>query len=296
MNDQTPLILDGNLLAATIKSELLTKVQARTAKGFRPPHLVAVHVGDNPASASYVRNKIKSCAEAGFRSTLIHKDESLSEEALLEIVAELNNNPDVDGYIVQLPLPAHINPDRVLLAIDPSKDVDGFHPTNFGKMAQGMQSYIPATPYGILLMLERYNIETAGKHCVVLGRSNIVGMPMSILMGQKRNPGNCTVTLAHSRTKDLKAETLRADILIAAIGIPHFVKADMVKKGVVIIDVGINSIPDASKKSGQRLVGDVDFENVAPLCSAITPVPGGVGPMTVTALLMNTLQANKRSV
>jgi methylenetetrahydrofolate dehydrogenase (NADP+) / methenyltetrahydrofolate cyclohydrolase len=296
MNDQTPLILDGNLLAATIKSELLTKVQARTAKGFRPPHLVAVHVGDNPASASYVRNKIKSCAEAGFRSTLIHKDESLSEEGLLEIVAELNNNPDVDGYIVQLPLPAHINPDRVLLAIDPSKDVDGFHPTNFGKMAQGMQSYIPATPYGILLMLERYNIETAGKHCVVLGRSNIVGMPMSILMGQKRNPGNCTVTLAHSRTKDLKAETLRADILIAAIGIPHFVKADMVKKGVVIIDVGINSIPDASKKSGQRLVGDVDFENVAPLCSAITPVPGGVGPMTVTALLMNTLQANERSV
>lgn len=294
MNDQTPLILDGNLLAATIKSELLTKVQARTAKGFRPPHLVAVHVGDNPASASYVRNKIKSCAEAGFRSTLIHKDESLSEEGLLEIVAELNNNPDVDGYIVQLPLPAHINPDRVLLAIDPSKDVDGFHPTNFGKMAQGMQSYIPATPYGILLMLERYNIETAGKHCVVLGRSNIVGMPMSILMGQKRNPGNCTVTLAHSRTKDLKAETLRADILIAAIGIPHFVKADMVKKGVVIIDVGINSIPDASKKSGQRLVGDVDFENVAPLCSAITPVPGGVGPMTVTALLMNTLQANER--
>ncbi len=286
-------VIDGKQLAETIKGEIKIEVdQIREEKG-NIPHLAAVLVGDNPASRVYVRNKVRSCEEVGFESTLIQKDANISEEELLEIIEELNENEDIDGFIVQLPLPDHIDETKVTLAISPDKDVDGFHPYNFGKMAQGMDAFLPATPYGIIQMLERYKIETSGKHCVVVGRSNIVGTPMSILLSRKANPGNCTVTLTHSRTRDLSAETLRADIIIAAIGVPNFISGDMVKEGAVIIDVGMNRIEDASRKSGYRLVGDVDFDSVAPKASFITPVPRGVGPMTVTSLLMNTLKAAK---
>ena len=289
-------LIDGKALAKTIKAELAEEVEVLKANGGKIPHLAAVLVGDDPASQVYVKNKVSSCEKIGFKSTLIRKDAATSEAELMEIINQLNNDEDVDGFIVQLPLPSHIDETKVTLAIDPKKDVDGFHPMNFGRMSQGLSCYIPATPYGILVMLERYGIETSGKNCVVVGRSNIVGTPMSILMSRKSKVGNCTVTLTHSRTKDLKAEVQRADIIIAAIGIPNFITADMVKDGAVIIDVGINRIDDDTRKRGYRLVGDVDFEGVAPKSSFITPVPGGVGQMTVTALLMNTMKAAKGEI
>lgn len=284
-------IIDGKQLALDIQEEMRQQVTQWTAEGKRLPHLVAILVGDNPASASYVRNKIRSCERTGIRSTLLKRESDISEQALLDLIQELNQDPEVDGFIVQLPLPDHISEEAVTLAIDPSKDVDGFHPTNFGLMAQGMPQYIPATPLGMITMLERYNIPTSGKHCVVVGRSNIVGTPMSILMSRKATVGNCTVTLTHSRTADLAAEVKRADIVVAAIGRANFITADMVKEGAVILDVGINSVEDASRKRGYHLVGDVDFEGVKSKASFITPVPGGVGPMTVTALIMNTLKS-----
>ena len=284
-------LLDGKQLSAMIKAEIAERVTARVAAGHRAPHLAAVLVGENPASQVYVRNKVRSCERVGFDSTLIRLEATTTEAALLDQVRALNENPAIDGFIVQLPLPDHINEHQVTLAIDPAKDVDGFHPINFGLMAQGLPCYLPATPYGIVQMLERYGIETSGKHAVVVGRSNIVGTPMSILLSRKSQTGNCTVTLTHSRTKDLAAEVRRADIVVAAIGIPNFITANMVKEGAVVIDVGINRVEDAQAKRGYRLVGDVDFAAVAPKCSHITPVPGGVGPMTVTSLLLNTLQA-----
>lgn len=286
-------LLDGRALSKQIKLEIAKEVDLRKAAGKDIPHLAAVLVGENPASESYVRNKVRSCEEVGFESTLIRKDESITEEELLCIIDNLNANDDVNGFIVQLPLPRHIDPEKVTLRIDPKKDVDGFHPNNFGKMAQGLDCFLPATPYGILLLLERAGIETNGKHIVVMGRSNIVGTPISILLSRKSNVGNATVSLTHSRTKNLEEFTRKADIIIAALGIPEFLKADMVKEGVVIVDVGINRIDDPSKKRGYRLVGDVDFEGVSAKASHMTPVPGGVGPMTVTALMLNTLKAVK---
>ena len=289
-------LLDGKLLSENIKAEIAAEVEIIRQKGGKTPHLAAVLVGENPASQVYVSSKIKSCEQVGFKSTLVQRNADITEAELLEIVKGLNNDPDVDGFIVQLPLPKHINEEKITLAIDHRKDVDGFHPVNFGRMAQGMPAFLPATPFGIMEMIRRYNIETAGKHCVVLGRSNIVGTPMSLLLSRKGYPCDCTVTLTHSRTRDLPAEVRRADIVVAAIGIPQFVKGDWVKEGAVVIDVGINRIPDATKKSGSRLVGDVDFDEVAPKCSHITPVPGGVGLMTVTALLLNTLKACRKEI
>jgi len=289
-------LLDGKLLSENIKAEIATEVQLLRQNGGKIPHLAAVLVGENPASQVYVNSKIRSCEQVGFKSSLVQRDANITEAELLEIVHNLNNDPDVDGFIVQLPLPKHINEEKITLAIDHRKDVDGFHPINFGRMAQGMPAFLPATPFGILEMLRRYDIETSGKQCVVLGRSNIVGTPMSLLLSRKGYPGDCTVTLTHSRTKDLPGEIRRADIIVAAIGIPQFVKGDWVKEGAVVIDVGINRIPDDTKKSGFRLVGDVDFDAVAPKCSYITPVPGGVGLMTVTALLLNTLKACRKEI
>lgn len=289
-------IIDGKALAQDIKDEIKEQVASLKKEAKNIPHLAAILVGDNPASEAYVRNKVRSCDYVGFESTLIRKDDSITEEELLEIVHELNTNDDVDGFIVQLPLPKHIDEVKVTLAIDPKKDVDGFHPVNFGRMAQGLACYLPATPYGILQMLERYEIETSGKHVVVVGRSNIVGTPMSILLSRKAKVGNATVTLTHSRTKDLTAELKRADIVIAAIGIPGFISGDQLKEGAVVIDVGINRVEDASRKSGYRLVGDVDWESASKVSSFITPVPGGVGPMTVTSLLMNTLKAAAKEI
>ena len=289
-------LLDGKLLSDNIKSELAAEVALLRERGGKIPHLAAVLVGENPASQVYVQSKIKSCEQVGFRSSLVRRDVDVTEAELLDIVHSLNADPDVDGFIVQLPLPKHISEEKITLAIDHRKDVDGFHPVNFGRMAQGLPAYLPATPYGIVEMLRRYNIETAGKHCVVVGRSNIVGTPISILLSRKGYPGDCTVTLTHSRTHDLAAEVRRADIVVAAIGIPNFVQGDWVKQGAVVVVVGINRIADATRKSGHRLVGDVDFEAVAPRCSHITPVPGGVGLMTVTALLMNTLKAAKGEI
>lgn len=290
------ILLDGKALAETIKGEIKNEVDAMIARGQRPPHLAAVLVGDNPASKAYVGNKVKSCHDVGFRSTLITPPADITMQGLQEIIDGLNADDDVDGFIVQLPLPKHIDEEKVTLAIDARKDVDGFHPLNFGRMAQGMSAYLPATPYGILLLLERNKIETKGRHVVVVGRSNIVGTPMSILLSRKGYPGDATVTLTHSRTVDLPNETRRADILIAAIGIPNFIKGDMVKEGVVVIDVGINRVEDSSTKSGFRLVGDVDYNAVMPISAAITPVPGGVGPMTVAALMLNTLKARKKEI
>ncbi len=284
-------LLDGKTLSQTIKSEIAAEVARRTAAGHPPPHLAAVLIGDDPASQAYVRNKVRSCEQVGFQSTLIRRGADISQKELMDIVAELNANPDIHGFIVQLPLPAHLNENEVLLAISPEKDVDGFHPMNVGLMALGMPRYLPATPYGILQMLKRYEIPTEGKNCLIIGRSNIVGTPLSLLLSRKGYPGNCTVTLAHSRTQNLSELARQADILIAAIGQPKKITADMVKEGAVVIDVGINRVEDPSAQRGYRLVGDVDFENVAPKCSYITPVPGGVGPMTVTSLLLNTLQA-----
>ena len=288
--------IDGKQLAATIKDEIAAEVVKIKAANGKTPHLAAVLIGADPASQVYVRNKVKACEFVGFKSTLIQKDASTTEEELLAIVEELNRDEDIDGFIVQLPLPKHINEESVTLAVAPEKDVDGFHPINFGRMAQGLPCYLPATPFGIMQMLERYDIETSGKRCVILGRSNIVGTPMSILLSRKAKVGNCTVTLTHSRTKNIETETKQADILIAAIGIPNYVTADMVKEGAVVIDVGINRVDDPSRKRGYRLVGDVDYDAVAPKCSYITPVPGGVGPMTITSLLMNTLKSSRKEV
>lgn len=288
-------IIDGKQLSKDIKGEIAEKVQQIKSNGGRAPHLAAVLVGEDPASQVYVRNKVRSCEQVGFDSTLIRKGAETTEEELLQIVEDLNNNDAIDGFIVQLPLPAHIDEDRVTLAISPDKDVDGFHPTNFGKMMQGLDTFLPATPYGIIEMLDRYNIPTSGKEVVVIGRSNIVGLPMSVLLARKGEPGNCTVTLCHSRTQDLKAHTQKADIIVAAIGRPNFVTGDMIKEGATIIDVGINRIEDATRKSGSRLVGDVDFDSVAEKVGHITPVPGGVGPMTVVSLIQNTLKAYQQN-
>lgn len=289
-------IIDGKQLAQDIKDEIKVEVEKIKKEGGNIPHLVAVLIGDNPASKSYVRNKVRSCDYVGFNSTLIERDGSTSEESLMKIIDGLNADEDVDGFIVQLPLPEHIDENKVILAIDPKKDVDGFHPVNFGRMVQGLPCYLPATPYGIIQMIERYEIETSGKNVVVVGRSNIVGTPMSILLSRKTKYGNATVTLAHSRTKDLTKVVSAADIIVAAIGIPGFISPDMVKEGAVIIDVGINRVEDESRKSGYRLVGDVDFDGVSSKCSYITPVPGGVGPMTVTSLLMNTLKSCRKEI
>ena len=287
-------LIDGKMLSDIIKNEIKIEVDALALRGGKKPHLAAILIGNNPASEAYVGNKIKSCEQVGFHSTLIRRDVNVSQEDILEMVQGLNNDPDIDGFIVQLPLPKHIDESAITLAIDPRKDVDGFHPVNFGRMTQGLPAFLPATPFGILEMLKRYNIETVGKDCVIIGRSNIVGTPLSILLSRKG--WDCTVTLAHSRTRDLAAVCQRADILVAAIGIAHFIKADMVKEGAVVIDVGMNRIEDATRKSGSRLVGDVDFDAVAAKASYITPVPGGVGQMTVTSLMLNTLKSAKKEI
>lgn len=289
-------IIDGKQLSKTIKAELAEEVAQVKAAGGKTPHLAAVLVGENPASKVYVRNKVRSCEQVGFKSTLVQKEADISEADLLQAVHDLNNDPDIDGFIVQLPLPDHINEEKITLAIDPKKDVDGFHPVNFGRMALGLPCYLPATPFGIVTMLDRYGIETSGKNAVIIGRSAIVGTPMSILLSRKAKVGNCTVTLTHSRTQNLPDVCRQADIIVAAIGRPNFVTADMVKKGAVVIDVGINRVDDPAAKRGYRLVGDVDYEAVGPVCSHITPVPGGVGPMTVTSLLLNTLKASRKEI
>ena len=284
-------ILDGAAVSAHIKEQIRQEVVELKNAGKKVPHLAVIIVGNNPASESYVSNKVKSCGEVGFGSSLIRLETTITEEELLNVVQKLNNDNDIDGILVQLPLPKHISENAVINAIDEAKDVDGFHPISQGKMVLGLPTFLPATPYGIMLMLEHYNIDTVGKHCVVIGRSNIVGTPMTLLMSRNTNPGNATVTMCHSKTKNLKEICLQADIVIAAIGRPYFVTADMVKENAVVIDVGINRVDDASKKSGFRLVGDVDFDNVAPKCSYITPVPKGVGPMTICGLMKNTLLA-----
>lgn len=289
-------LIDGNQTAQQIREELTRQVAQIKEEGGKVPHLAAILVGNNPASEAYVRNKVKDCEKVGFTSTLVRFDTDVSEEVLLAKVQEINEDEDIDGLIVQLPLPDHINPEKITFTIYPEKDVDGFHPMNVGRMAKGLPAYIAATPYGILQLLERYQIKTEGKHCVVIGRSDIVGTPMGILMSRKAYPGNCTVTICHSRTENMAAITRQADIIIAAIGKAGFVTADMVKQGAVVIDVGINRVEDASKKSGYGLVGDVDFNSVAEKCSYITPVPGGVGPMTRAALLYNTMLAAQRKV
>ena len=282
-------IIDGKMVAESMKASIAKEVQELVAAGKRAPHLVAILVGNNGASETYVANKVKSCEELGFTSTLLRFDPSISEADLLQAVSDVNNNPDMDGLIVQLPLPNHINPDRVMETIHPSKDVDGFHPINIGRMAKGLPAYISATPQGVLDLLAYYKIETAGKHCVVVGRSQIVGLPMSILMQRNHPQGNCTVTLTHSRTANLEEMCLQADIIIAALGKPEFITAAHVKPGAVVIDVGLTRVEDASKKSGFALKGDVNFESVFPICSYITPVPKGVGPMTIVSLMKNTL-------
>lgn len=284
-------LIDGKEIAAQIKQELADKVTQWKAEGWKVPHLAAVLVGNDPASETYVASKVKACQQVGFKSTELRYPAEITEEQLLAVVEKLNADKDVDGYIVQLPLPAHISEQKILLAVDPAKDVDGFHPCNVGKMVIGLPAYVPATPAGIVELLKRYEIPTRGKHCVVIGRSNIVGTPVSVLMSRKDKYADCTVTLCHSRTQNIKEITLQADILIVALGKPHFVTADMVKEGAVVIDVGIHRVPSDQTKSGFRLIGDVDFEQVAPKCSYITPVPGGVGPMTIVSLLQNTLKA-----
>lgn len=284
-------LLDGKRCGDALKADIAKQAAALRLRRGRAPHLAAVLVGGDGASRTYVEAKVKACESVGFRSTLIKLPETITEEELLGRVEGLNMDQELDGFIVQLPLPPHIDADRVTQAIDPRKDVDGFHPMNVGNMVLGQPCFLPATPSGICELLKFYHIETAGKHCVVIGRSNIVGTPMSILLSRNAYPGNCTVTLAHSRTKDLAAMTRLADIVVVAIGKPEFVTADMVKDGAVVVDVGIHRIPDASKRAGFRLVGDVAFGEVAGKCSAITPVPGGVGPMTITSLLLNTLMA-----
>jgi len=289
-------LLDGKAVSAHIKAQIKQETEELKAKTGKVPHLAAILVGNNPASEAYVGSKVRTCEELGFGSTLLRFDESISEASLLEEIKKLNNDSRIDGILVQLPLPKHISDDAVINTIDPSKDVDGFHPVSQGKMVLGQPSYLPATPYGMLLMLEHYGINTVGMHCVVIGRSNIVGTPMSVLMSRNANPGNATVSICHSKTKNLKEICLQADIIVAAIGRPRYVTADMVKEGAIVLDVGINRIDDATKKSGSRLVGDVDFDNVAPKCSYITPVPGGVGLMTICGLMKNTLEAAKQHI
>jgi methylenetetrahydrofolate dehydrogenase (NADP+) / methenyltetrahydrofolate cyclohydrolase len=286
-------ILDGKKTSEDIKKEIAAEVQQMKANGEKVPHLAAVIVGNNGASLTYVGSKVRSCEQIGFDSTLVALPEETTEAELLAKIADLNQDDNLDGYIVQLPLPKHIDEEKILLAIDPQKDVDGFHPTNFGRMALEMETFLPATPFGIMELLERYKVETSGKHTVVIGRSHIVGRPMSILMSRKGNPGDSTVTLTHSRTKNLEEFTKNADIIITALGVPEFLKADMVKDGVVIIDVGITRVEDASNSKGYVIKGDVDFEGVSKKSSFITPVPGGVGPMTIAMLLKNTLLARK---
>lgn len=287
------LLLDGKKLADELKAEIKTEVDKITQSGKRAPHLAAILVGNDGGSLTYVGHKVKACEQVGFKSTLLQFDDSITEEFLLNEVSKLNANAEIDGFIVQLPLPKHINADNIIMAIDPQKDVDGFHPVNVGKVTLGMDAYISATPLGITKILECYDISTAGKHCVVIGRSNIVGRPMSILMSGQSKTGNCTVTVCHSKTKNLKEITLQADIIIAALGKPGFLTGEMVKEGAVVIDVGTTRVNDATAKAGWRLKGDVLFDEVSPKCSAITPVPGGVGPMTVVSLLLNTLKAAK---
>jgi methylenetetrahydrofolate dehydrogenase (NADP+)/methenyltetrahydrofolate cyclohydrolase len=284
-------LLDGKVVSQATKDELRLNVSQLRSAGKKIPHLAAVLVGNNGASETYVGSKVRTCEEIGFKSTLIRLPEDISENKLLQVIEELNLDQDVDGILVQLPLPKHISDEKVIEAIDASKDVDGFHPISIGKLVQGIPSFIPATPYGIMLMLEHYKIATKGKHAVVVGRSNIVGRPMSILLSANTNPGNCTVTLTHSHTHNLKEICLSADIIVAAIGKPNFITADMVKDGAVVIDVGITRVEDATKTRGYSIKGDVDFEQVAPKCSFITPVPGGVGPMTIAALMKNTYNA-----
>ncbi len=286
-------LLDGKQTSEQIKQEIAQEVTRIREAGGKVPHLAAVLVGSDGASETYVNNKVKSCERVGFESTLVRFDADVSQQTLLDKIAELNADDSIDGYIVQLPLPDHIDENTVTLAIDPDKDVDGFHPTNIGRLCLGMPTFIPATPNGIMELLRRHDIETEGKHCVVVGRSNIVGTPMSLLMSRNSNPGNATVTLVHSRTRDMEAICRSADILVVAIGKAEFLGADMVREGAVVIDVGITRLPDESKKSGFRLAGDVDFAAVSEKCSWITPVPGGVGPMTIASLLQNTLKARQ---
>lgn len=289
-------LIDGKAISAQIKQEIAERVAEIVAKGGKRPHLAAILVGHDGGSETYVANKVKACEVCGFTSTLIRYESDVTEEELLAKVEELNLNNDVDGFIVQLPLPKHISEQKVIEAIDYRKDVDGFHPVNVGRLSIGLPCYISATPNGILELLKRYNVETSGKKCVVLGRSNIVGKPVAMLMMQKRNPGDATVTVCHSRSKNLVEECKQADIIIAALGQPHFVKAEMVKEGATVIDVGTTRVPSTETKSGFRLTGDVDFEHVAPKCSYITPVPGGVGPMTIVSLMKNTLLAAEKAI
>ncbi|HPW66671.1 MAG TPA: tetrahydrofolate dehydrogenase/cyclohydrolase catalytic domain-containing protein [Salinivirgaceae bacterium] len=286
-------LIDGKKTAQAIKDEIAAEVLNIKAKGGKVPHLAVILVGSDGGSVTYVNSKVKTCGELGFNSTKIEYPDTISEQELLDKIYEINSDKDIDGLLVQLPLPEHISETKVLEAIDPDKDVDGFHPINMGRMLAGMPSFLPATPAGIVELLARYNIETSGKHCVVLGRSHIVGTPVSVLLSRKSKMGNCTVTLCHSKTKDIKQHTLQADIIITAMGKPEFLKADMVKEGVVVIDVGTTSVPDSSTKSGWKLKGDVAFDEVAPKCSYITPVPGGVGPMTIAMLMKNTLLSVK---
>ncbi len=289
-------LLDGKAVAAAMKAEIAAEVIQIKAAGGKTPHLAAILVGHDGGSETYVASKVKTCEEVGFKSSLIRYESDVTEEELLRKVEELNKNEDIDGFIVQLPLPKHISEQKIIEAIDYRKDVDGFHPINVGRMSIGLPCFVSATPAGILELLKRYEIETRGKHCVVLGRSNIVGKPMASLMMQKAYPGDCTVTVCHSRSENLTEMCLKADIIIAALGVPEFVKADMVKDGAVIVDVGTTRVPDSSKKSGYKLTGDVKFDEVAPKCSYITPVPGGVGPMTIISLMRNTLLAGKKEI
>ncbi|ALJ00381.1 bifunctional 5,10-methylenetetrahydrofolate dehydrogenase/5,10-methenyltetrahydrofolate cyclohydrolase [Rufibacter tibetensis] len=289
-------LLDGKKTSEAIQSEIAAEVTEIKAKGGKAPHLAAILVGKDGGSMTYVNNKVLACERVGFASTLLHYGDDITEEALLTKIKEINENPDIDGLIVQLPLPKHISSDKVLEVMDYKKDVDGFHPVNVGRMVAGLPAYLPATPYGIMQLLERYNIDTKGKHCVVVGRSNIVGTPISILMSKCTLPGEATVTICHRNTVDLASHTRQADILIVAVGKPGLITADMVKEGAVVIDVGTTRVTDATRERGWRLRGDVDFENVAPKCSYITPVPGGVGPLTISMLLKNTLRAAKKEV
>ncbi len=286
-------LLDGRVVSQAVKDRLKTQTEERIIQGKKLPHLAAILIGNNGASETYVASKVKSCAEVGFKSTLIRLDGSVTEQDLLFKLAELNEDFDIDGILVQLPLPKHISEEKVIESIYASKDVDGFHPESVGRMVQGLPTFYPATPYGILLLLEHYGVETKGKHAVVIGRSNIVGRPISIMLSKNEYPGNCTVTVCHSHTTGLKEICLQGDIIIAALGRPEFLKADMVKEGAVVVDVGITRVSDATKKSGFAIKGDVDFDAVSPKCSYITPVPGGVGPMTIAALMMNTFKACK---
>lgn len=288
------ILLDGKKTSEAIKQQIASEVAEMVANGLRRPKLVAILVGEDGASKTYVNNKEKACQDVGFDSEVLRYPDTITEGELLAKIREINEDEGVDGLIVQLPLPKHIDEDKVINTISPLKDVDGFHASNVGKMVLGEPSFVSATPYGIMAILEHYNIDTKGKHCVVLGRSNIVGRPIANLLSLKGNPGDCTVTICHSRTKNIEQHTRMADIIIAAIGTPHFLKEDMVKEGAVVVDVGITRVPDATRPKGYRIVGDVDFEHVAPKCSYITPVPGGVGPMTIVSLMRNTLQAMKQ--